>query len=115
MSDFDEKLNKVLSDPQAMAQIAALAQSLQGGGEASPPEQDTPGELSGAAEETWQQLLPLLRRLDRPESSETGAFLHALKPFLREERRGKVDRALQLAKLVHLAKTYLGSQEAGRV
>ena len=35
MADFDEKLNQILSNPDAMAQIARLAQSLNGSPEAS--------------------------------------------------------------------------------
>lgn len=113
MSDFDEKLNKVLSDPEAMAQIAALAQSIQGGAPsetAEPPKAGAP-DLSalGLDPKLLSQLTPLLRQLDRPESQETSAFLYALRPFLREERRSKVDRAVQLAKLIHLAKSYLGA------
>ena len=38
MAEFDDKLNSLLSDPNAMAQIMQLAQSLSGGsGPASPP------------------------------------------------------------------------------
>ena len=38
MAEFDDKLNSILSDPEAMAKIAQLAQSLSGGtGEAAPP------------------------------------------------------------------------------
>ena len=38
-------------------------------------------------------------------------LLHALRPFLKPERRDKVERAAQLARLIHLAKTFLLSQE----
>lgn len=41
MAEFDEKLNSLLSNPDAMAQIMQMAQSLSGGGqqEAAPPPQ----------------------------------------------------------------------------
>ena len=38
MAEFDEKLNNILSNPEAMSQIMQLAQSL-GGPAASPPAQ----------------------------------------------------------------------------
>ncbi|ERI61444.1 hypothetical protein HMPREF0239_05176, partial [Clostridium sp. ATCC BAA-442] len=39
MAEFEEKLNAILSDPQAMGQIASLAQALTGEhtGESAPP------------------------------------------------------------------------------
>ncbi len=152
MADWQEQLNTILSDPDAMSQIAALAQSIQGG--ASPhtgaasgdrtmphvdgksekgqvPREDSPphgengdrGEtirnmLGGLDPELLRRLLPLLRQMERPESSETTAFLLALRPFLSEKRRGKVERAAQLARLIHLGKTFLttqGPEEAERV
>ena len=36
MAEFDEKLNSILSNPDAMSQIMQLAQSLGGGGESQP-------------------------------------------------------------------------------
>lgn len=130
MADWQQQLNTILSDPDAMAQIASLAQSLSGGAEstdaplnaASTPD-DTPREppppfdadalkasLGALDPELLRRLLPLLRQMDRPESSETTAFLLALRPFLSEARRGKVERAAQLARLIHLGKAFLISQ-----
>ena len=36
MAEFEEKLNNILSNPEAMSQIMQLAQSLGGGGEPPP-------------------------------------------------------------------------------
>ena len=47
MAEFEEKLNQILSSPQAMEQIMSLASSLSGEGEtpAAPPEgQSVPSE-----------------------------------------------------------------------
>lgn len=45
MAEFDDKLNSILSNPDAMSQIMQLAQSLGGGGQSSaaPPPQGQPG------------------------------------------------------------------------
>ena len=138
MADWQDQLNSILSDPDAMAQIASLAQSLSGGSEdaaafpGGAAEEDAaprggpafdPGAvktaLGGLDPELTRRLLPLLRQMNRPESSETTAFLLALRPFLSEARRGKVERAAQLARLIHLGKTFLTAQgqeeEAERV
>ncbi len=46
MAEFDDKLNSILSNPDAMSQIMQLAQSLGGGGQpaaSSPPQPNAPG------------------------------------------------------------------------
>ena len=120
MSEWEDKLNTLLSDPNAMAQVMQMAQSLsqQMGtpeGDAPPPQGGQPADLSsllgGIDPAMLQKLLPVLGQMNRPASSETAALLHALRPFLKPERRDKVERAAQLARLIHLAKTFLLSQE----
>lgn len=128
MSEFDERLASLLADPDAMAQIMSLAQNLSGGADANteaaaadknaspPPEpSDVSSLFSNLAASVdpalLSRLIPVLSQLGRSESSETGAFLHALRPFLREERREKVEQAAQLAKMIHLAKVFLAAKE----
>ena len=60
------------------------------------------------------KLLPVLSQLNRPESGETAAFLRALRPFLKPERQDKVERAAQLARVIHLGKTLLLSEGGPR-
>ena len=136
MGEFEEKLNAVLSDPQAMAQIANLAQSLNlGRMEENAPKQEKaappsapplenggePGELlgnlSGLSSLLGQvdpnlirRLLPLVGELTDPHSSDSRLqLLMALRPFLKEERQSKVERALQAAKLLHAGKKLLSA------
>lgn len=147
MSEWEDKLNTLLSDPGAMAQVIQMAQSLSkqmGAPEGAPPpdgvgmpppgpapaapaapaappspspppQSAPPGDLStllGSVDPAMiQKLLPVLSQMNRPESGETAALLRALRPFLKPERRDKVERAAQLARLIHLAKTFLLSQE----
>ena len=126
MADWQEQLNTILSDPDAMAQIVSLAQSISGGSSPSePPVSDTPREpesdntailqaLGGLDPELLRRIGPLMREMNRPESSEATALLQALRPFLSRKRMDKVERAAQLARLIHLGKTFLTSsgQEA---
>ena len=135
MSEWEDKLNTLLSDPGAMAQVMQMAQSLSqqmGAPEGAPPPSDgapmppkpapaappqngASGDLAsllgGVDPSMIQKLLPVLSQMNCPESGETAAFLRALRPFLKPERRDKVERAAQLARLIHLAKTFLLSQE----
>ncbi len=124
MSELENKLNTLLADPNAMAQVMQLAQSLQGqlGADeapSDPPPSEPPpssglgsvgdllSQLTGGLDpDLLRRLLPVMQQMNRKESSEASALLYALRPFLREERRDKVERAAQLARLVHLAKVF---------
>ena len=131
MSELEDKLNSLLANQDAMAQVMQLAQSLSqsGVGAASPPPPQSgaaagnamPGagdlnamlsQLTGGLDPALlSRLLPVLSQMNRNESSETSALLYALQPFLRDKRRDKVARAAQLAKLIHLAKVFLTTRE----
>ena len=131
MSDFEEKLNAILSNPESMGQIKNLAQSLNlGGGEPSgdgtPPPQPSPDAapsgggipdgLSGLGSLLGQidpkligRLLPLAGELAGGGNDERMQLLYALRPFLKPERRDKVERAAKTARLIHVGKKLLQS------
>ena len=131
MAEFDDKLNSLLSDPNAMAQIMQLAQSLSGGQESQatpspppPPRQSPPpappppvgGDLlssltGGLDPKLLSRLLPLVQELGGQQDSNARQLLYALRPYLKAERQEKVERALQLARLFHLGKKFLAGWE----
>ena len=122
MAEFDEQLNNILSNPNAMSQIMQLAQSLSGGQErptAPPPpqaKQSSPPDLlssltGGIDPKLMTRLLPLIQELGSQQDSNARALLYALRPYLKEERQEKVERALQLARLFHLGKKFLAGWE----
>lgn len=124
MAEFEDKLNSILSDPQAMRQIMSIAKALGGNEEEDGP--DGGGEFSAvktaAAAASAEQSKPAgntaplrlpLEDLD-PRLVQTAlrlfseyystddrktALLSALLPFLKEERYAKVDKAVQITKL----------------
>ena len=119
MAEFEEKLNSILGDQNAMSQIMALAQSLSGAG--SPPAAETPhpepaaappADMSLGLNQVDPRLLQLggriLKEYQRGEDKNT-ALLLALKPFLRQERYTKVDQAIQLARLARVVRVALES------
>ncbi len=57
------------------------------------------------------RLLPLLQELGGQRDSNARALLYALRPYLKEEKQNKVERALQLARLFHLGKKFLSGWE----
>lgn len=133
MAEFDDKLNSILSNPDAMSQIMQLAQSLSGPGPGSesPPPQSLPQQQTAAPPPTGggdlfsslsslaggidpkflSRLLPLIQELGSQRDSNARALLYALRPYLKEEKQNKVERALQLARLFHLGKKFLSGWE----
>ena len=134
MSQLDEKLNQLLGDPAAMAQVMQLAQQLsgtlgEGGGGGStpptpppppPPPPEPPPPPPGANPrrpldpQLLTRMLPLMQSLTQT-SGPTQQLLTALRPFLREEKQEKLQRAAQLAKLIHLGKQFLTEWGGGLV
>ncbi len=142
MAEFEDKLNSILGNQAAMNQIMALARSLSG----EQPPQEAPPALEGPPTDGETTYVPveaesappapdlsaLMGQLD-PKMLQIGmdvirqaqsaddrnaALLNALRPFLKEERRARLDRALQIARmtrLVRAALSALGGKEGERV
>ncbi len=125
MAEFDDKLNSILSNPAAMAQIAQLAQSLgaQSGpspgspppGQGSvppppPPMGGSPGGIGGIAG-GMEGAAQVFQALGGQGDSHARALLEALGPYLKPERRAKMERALQLARLFRLGREFFVSRE----
>ena len=117
MSELDEKLNALLSDPGSMAQIMQLAQQLSGsmGGEgapqsapASPPPAAPapPAPMSSIDPQLIAKFLPLIQEFSR-DNSQTTQLLYALRPFLKDGKQEKVERAAKLARLICIGKRFL--------
>lgn len=132
MAEFDEKLNSILSNPDAMSQIMQLAQSLGGGTDSAPPPPSAPppfpaasppsappfggGDLlsslaGGIDPKLISRLLPLIQELGGQRDSNARNLLYALRPYLKSDRQEKIERALQLARLFHLGKKFLSGWE----
>ena len=141
MAEFDEKLNSLLSNPEAMAQIMQMAQSLSGGQAQQPVQQvpqappqqpvqpppppplqqaPSPGgsplsalsSLTGGMDPAMlSKLLTLIQELGSQNDSNARQLLYALRPYLKPDRQEKIERALQLARLFHLGKKFLSGWE----
>lgn len=124
MAQWEEQLNQILGDPQAMGQIMSLAQSLSGkqeerqeeppdqaeGSEAAPPpveEEPSPlSALAGLDPKLLQMGMGLLSEYSAQDDKKT-ALLAALKPFLKPERQEKIDQAVRIARLTRVLRTAL--------
>ena len=119
MSEFDDKLNSILSNPDAMSQIMQLAQSLSGSdasepvpSPAKPSGPDLSSLLSGNLDPgLLVRLLPILQELGNQQDSNARQLLYALRPYLKPARQENIEKALQLARLFHLGKKFLKDWE----
>ena len=136
MADLSQALDTLLSDPETMGQLMDLASQLgldpppPGPGpdcqpaqpvegslcrdpdSASPPEGLPFGELGDMG-----KIVKVLSAVNSRGGvdSQTAALLTALRPFLREDRRRKLDRAMKLAGLSKAAQEVLRLWKAGEL
>ncbi len=126
MGQWEDKLGAILNDPQAMSQIMSLARSLNGGQDQSAPEQSEPDPTPVQAEpqpeppETAGELDPRfmaagMRALAawQDQSDSRTELLRALRPFVRESRQAKVDKAIRVAKLSRVVRAALDGLQGG--
>ena len=99
MSEFEDKLNHILSDPQEMEKISRLAAQLMGGS-ADNGHDDAPPSPGGALPD----LSGILGKLGNTGGkSDKAALLSALSPYLRPDRRQKLQKAMRLAQAARIA------------
>ncbi len=101
---FEDKLNQILSDPDSMAKIMSLAQSL-GGEQNAPPPPPAPPRPQPPPPPDDAFVKGILRLMQQAQHTDKRqeALLCALKPYLAPERQAKIDEALRIAKLSQLA------------
>ncbi len=114
MDDFEGKLNQILSDPASMAQIMSIAQNLMGQTNSAPAsssddenQQTEAPNASATPAANFEQGIPasflaILQQAGSLDGKEVALF-NALKPFLKPDRREKIDKAMRIARLSHLA------------
>lgn len=130
MSEFEDKINSILNDPSQMDKISNLAKSLMGGEggqsrQSSAQSDGAGGGLGGIAELARSfmgegeggidpAMLGKIGRIlgsDGAQDKGKQGMLEAMKPYLSEKRRNKMDKALKIARLARIAKIAMG--EAG--
>ena len=113
MSEFEDRLNSILNDPDQLGKIADMAKSLMGGGEEpapaqSPPPTQSPPVFDGLDPAMLKNMTRVLSGLEGQDDDKM-ALLDALKPFLAEKRRNKMERAMNLAKMARMAELAFGA------
>lgn len=99
MDDLEGTIGRILGDPEAMQGILEMAKGL---GLGAPPASDEAPKEESPPPESGDAVAALLREAGRLDGKPT-ALLQALKPFLREDRREKLDRAVRAARISRVA------------
>lgn len=117
MSELEDKLNSLLSDPEQFGKVAQMAKSLMDGGLGDRISQafggaEAPvgGDGAGTQSAPDAEMLAGLGRVMSAAGtgSDKTALMEAIKPYLAEKRRGKVDRALKIARIARIAGAAFG-------
>lgn len=122
MSEFEDRVNSILNDPDQMDKIANLAKTLIGGDGApddgapddgAPPTDEKKGGLAALFDGAGADAA-VLGRISRALSTQSAAdrdktaLLEAMKPYLSEKRRNKMDKAMKIAKFARIARAAMG-------
>ena len=105
MDELQQRIESVLNDPQQMKELLALARSLGAELETESPQEP----MKGLGTLMSQPLGALLQSAGKLEQKQE-ALLNALRPFLKPNRREKLDRAIRAARLSQLAGRALKSR-----
>jgi hypothetical protein len=105
MDGLEDKLNAVLSNPQMMQQMMAMAQSF-GAASAPPPEPPPQPQMPNIDLGMLQKFSGIAQQsaIDKHQQS----LLSALSPYLSGDRIGRLEKAMRAAKMAKFASAFLG-------
>ena len=106
MSEMEEKLNALLSNPQLIQQIASMAQAMGSQAPQQPPEQ-TPSAMPALDPRLLQTVAQTMGQTGIDSNQKS--LLHALSPYLSTNRVQKLERAMQAARLAGAASAFLNA------
>ncbi|MBR6693926.1 MAG: hypothetical protein IKL62_03150 [Clostridia bacterium] len=93
-NNLADKISELLSDPEGMSRLEAMAQSLLG--EQKGEKEESAPDLSGI------DMARVLSAFRSNETDDRSRLLLALRPHLSPSRRDRVDKAVKLLRLVSL-------------
>lgn len=102
---LEQAIGAILQDPEQMQTILSFAKSLGLSPPEAPPKPEpppTPPQKEPPPRTSNDALGELLQKAGQLDKRQEN-LLNALKPFLKPERREKIDRAMQAARLSRLA------------
>lgn len=109
MDDLQTRMGAILNDPEMMKKISAMAQSLslnQDPQQQAPPQPQQQPTLPNIDPGMLQKLAGFAGQTGIDNNQKT--LLHALNPYLSNERISKLERAMRAASMARMASVFLG-------
>lgn len=100
MDDLNEKLERLLSDPDGIAKIQAAMSALGGRDTAEPAPASAPPPSAVPDMTALTRLMPLIS--DLGADSDDTRLLGALRPYLHGQRVQRLDESMRLLQLIKL-------------
>lgn len=110
MGELEDKLNSILSSPEEMEKIMGIARSLSQSGfgednsQKNKQEKPNQNDFFGSFDPKMLSMMTRLMGGFNNSSNDKMAVINTIKPFLKKERRQKLDEAANLAKMAKMAK-----------
>lgn len=120
MSEFEEMLNGILSDPGQMKKIMSIAGSLMDSEKKQPEQEVEPvsgNVLSGLSNMPLGDIMSTAKKVFGSGvggRSEKTALLAAMKPWMSDKRRNKLDRAIKMAAAMRVGLVLFKKTEADK-
>lgn len=112
MDELENKLGAILGNPEMMAKISQLAQSMGSSQQEAPSPKPEPAGLPDIDFSMLQKLSGLAGQsgIDKNQRS----LLSALRPYISQVRISKLERAMRAAKMANMAGIFLNKNPSGR-
>ena len=102
MSDIQDKINQILSNPDALKQVQSLGEQL-GLSKPEPPKpapSAKPDFINDDMLKTITRLAPVMKSVKSDD--DTTHLLNSLRPFLSPEKQRKLDQAEKMIKFIRI-------------
>lgn len=111
MENMQEQMNAILNNPDMMQKIMSMAQALN---QSQQPQTDHPAATESPGNPFPEIDLSLIQKLSgfvgqTNIDSHQKTLLSALKPYLRNDRISKLEKAMRAAKMASLASVFLSN------
>lgn len=105
MSEIQEKISQILSNPEALRQVQSLGKQLglSQGSEQNEPEPKPTVKAEPLGDDvmsTLVRLAPMMKSMN--SDNDTTRLLNSLKPFLSKEKQIKLDKAEKMMKFLKI-------------
>ncbi len=103
MADMNEKVSALLSDPQSMEKIMAIAKSLGAGAPASLPAVQASATPAPPMADMALKLMPVMEAYTKSADDPKVKLLLALKPMVSAGKQKNIDDAVSMLRLTGVA------------